>query len=120
MTTSNMRLSNTRAYLSALVVDDETTIGSYLAETLDEMGFSASVAGTCAEALEISRTHGAFTVAFIDLALPDGSGLELISDLQAMHPGLHIVIASGYGSMAVHDIDDNNRPPPVLSKPYNS
>jgi hypothetical protein len=30
------------------------------------------------------------------------------------------VIASGYGAMAINDIDDNNQPPPVLCKPYDA
>ena len=104
----------------ALVVDDELEIGEFLADTLDEMGFEACAVGSCAEALKISRAQSAFTVAFIDLALPDGSGLELISELRSLQPGLPIVIASGYGSMAVHDRDEYNRAPPVLSKPYDS
>lgn len=104
----------------ALVVDDELEIGKFLADALDEMGFEACTVGTCAEALASSQKHGAFTVAFIDLALPDGSGLELISELRSLQPGLPIVIASGYASMAVLDRDEYNRAPPVLSKPYES
>jgi ActR/RegA family two-component response regulator len=105
---------------SALVVEDEAVIGRYLADTLDDMGFQSSAVTTCEEALQVTATHGRFTVAFIDLALPDRSGLELIAELKARDPNLPIVIASGYGAMAVNDIDDNNQPPPVLCKPYDA
>lgn len=104
---------------SALVVDDEALVAMYLAETLEEMGFDVSTAGTADEALHITQLKGAFTVAFIDLGLPGRSGLELMAELQILHPEQPIVIASGYGLMAERDVDDNNRAPAVLPKPYN-
>src|ERR1700712_4952024 len=95
---------NEGARPSALVVEDEAVIGRYLADTLDDMGFQSSAVTTCEEALQVTATHGRFTVAFVDLALPDRSGLELIAELKARDPCLPIVIASGYGAMAVNDI----------------
>jgi DNA-binding NtrC family response regulator len=103
MATSSMVSEYARP--SALVVEDEAVIGRYLADTLDDMGFQASAVGSVEEALEMSDTHGRFTVAFVDLALPDRSGLELIAELKARDPDLPIVIASGYGAMAVNDVD---------------
>jgi CheY-like chemotaxis protein len=103
---------------SALVVDDEALISMFLAEKLEEMGFEVSTAGTAEDALAIVNANGAFKVAFIDLGLPGRSGLELIAELKSSHPQLPVVIASGYGLMAARDVDDNNRPPAVLSKPY--
>lgn len=112
------RAGNESARPSALVVEDEELIGQYLAETLDDLGFEASAVCTYADALAITKVHGRFTVAFVDLALPDRSGLELIAELRAQDPDLPIVIASGYGAMAAKDINDNYRAPVVLCKPY--
>ena len=103
---------------AALVVDDEVLISMYLAETLEEMGFAVTTAGTAEEALAIVNTDATFKVAFIDLGLPGRSGLELIAELKSIQPKLPVVIASGYGLMAARDVDDNNRAPAVLSKPY--
>lgn len=105
---------------SALVVEDDLVIGNYLVDILADMGFEATAVASCAEALTIARDHSPFAVAFIDLALPDGSGLELMSELKRLQADLPIVIASGYGSMALRDTDERNHPPPVLSKPYNN
>lgn len=118
MTTPQFINGGTRP--SALVVEDEAVIGRYLADTLDDMGFQASAVCSFDEALEVTATHGRFTVAFVDLALPERSGLELIAELKSRHPELPIVIASGYGAMAINDTDDNNQPPPVLCKPYDA
>ena len=103
---------------SALVVEDEALIAMFLADMLDDVGFEVVTAATVAESLAAVRAHDVFSVAFIDLSLPDRPGLELISDLQIMHPRLPIVIASGYGSMAARDATDDSRCRPVLCKPY--
>jgi CheY-like chemotaxis protein len=117
-TMSTSLTGNESARPSALVVEDEPLIGEYLAETLDDLGFEASAVCTYAEALAVTKLHGRFTVAFVDLALPDRSGLELISELRTQQPDLPIVIASGYGAMAAKDVNDHYRPPVVLCKPY--
>jgi len=103
---------------AALVVDDEVLISMFLAEKLEEMGFDVTTAGTAEEALLSVSDKAEFNVAFIDLGLPGRSGLELIADLKSLQPQLPVVIASGYGLMAARDVDDNNRPPAVLAKPY--
>lgn len=110
-------------FLSALVVDDESLVAEFLAETLEDMGFAVMTAATVAQALETTRTNGKFSVAFIDLGLPDRSGLELISELQTLYPGLPVVIASGYGSMASRDmvgVGSDTHCLSILSKPYDA
>jgi CheY-like chemotaxis protein len=103
---------------SALVVDDEPLISMFLADRLEDMGFEVTTAGSAEEALTSVQSKSAFTVAFIDLGLPGRSGLEFIAELKALHPQTPVVIASGYGLMAARDVDDNNRAPAVLAKPY--
>ncbi len=103
---------------SALVVEDEPVIAMFLADILTELGFEVDTAATVNESLTLARRHGPFSIAFIDLSLPDRTGLELMSDLRMMHPDVPIVIASAYGSMASRDIVEGRNHPPVLCKPY--
>lgn len=110
---------------TALVVDDDALVADFLSDTLGDMGFQVETAGTVAEALAIVGVHARFSVAFVDLGLPDRSGLELISELLALHPDLPVVIASGYGTMAKRDkaegianTDSSNLA--ILSKPYDA
>lgn len=110
---------------TALVVDDDTLVADFLSDTLGDMGFHVKTAGTVAQALEIVGVHSRFSVAFVDLGLPDRSGLELISELLALHPDLPVVIASGYGTMAKRDIAEGMDNPDsgnlaILSKPYDA
>lgn len=103
---------------SALVVEDEEVVAKYLAEMLTDLGFDVTTAATVTESLALADQHGMFSVAFVDLSLPDRSGLELISDLKIRYPKLPIVIASGYGPMVSRDLVDNRDYLPILSKPY--
>ena len=104
--------------LQALVVDDEPIVRSFLSGTLEDIGFKITEAGTAAEALHAASGHDGFSVAFIDLGLPDLSGLELITELRRWQPELPIVIASGYGEMAKRDMEESKQWSAVLVKPY--
>ncbi len=101
----------------ALVVEDESLVAGYLSDMLTDLGFQPYIAQTAAEALELVKV-GVFTVAFVDLALPDQSGLEVISEIKDSCPEMPIVIASAYGEMAGRDMADNVNKIPVLTKPY--
>lgn len=103
---------------SALVVDDEPLVALYLSDILIELGFDVVTSYTVNESLDTAFKHGEFSVAFVDLSLPDRSGLELISELQTLYPPMPIVIASGFGVMASRDMAGNARAREVLCKPY--
>jgi len=117
---SDMHISFADAATSrrALVVEDESLIAMYLADLLQETGFEVATTVTAAETLELVRHHDSFSVAFIDLDLPDSTGLELISHLKKIDPALPIVIASGYGAMARRDHTGDATQSLVLAKPY--
>lgn len=64
--------------LRALVVDDEPGFRLSLAEVLRLEGWSTLTASTCREAtLELAKD--AVDVLFVDVNLPDGNGLSLLS-----------------------------------------
>lgn len=103
----------------ALVVDDEPVICEYLADVLQDMGLDVSCAHDVETALRIAGEDSRIDVAFVDLALPDRSGLELIAELSRARPGLPIVLATTYSAMARADVDNDPAGRLVLGKPYN-
>jgi len=105
---------------SVLVVEDEPLTLTFLSDTLQDMGFEVAQANNATEAIHAASDGRGFSVAFVDLGLPDISGLELISELRKMQPDLAIVIASGYGDMARRDMDnaEDNDSFTILTKPY--
>ena len=64
-----------------LLVEDETAITEPLAEALEREGFSARVAGTVAEALQMAASQAPDLV-LLDIGLPDGSGLDVCRSLR--------------------------------------
>jgi CheY-like chemotaxis protein len=65
-----------------LLVDDEPLLRRAFRTLLETAGHEVSEAGTAAEALEAART-GKPELVFLDLGLPDGSGLDVARTLTA-------------------------------------
>jgi CheY-like chemotaxis protein len=90
--------SKTRRTLSILVVEDNTDSAYLLARLLEHAGHSVVGAATLSEARMIASSQH-FDLLISDLALPDGSGRELVSELQ-QHELLPAIALSGYGGTA--------------------
>lgn len=103
-----------------LVIEDEALVRMVTADALQELGFEVEEAASAAEGLErFQARRAAIAVAIIDVGLPDRSGDLLAADLRALAPDLPLVIASGYGQVALGELDGD---PHVhfLAKPYSS
>jgi two-component system, OmpR family, response regulator RegX3 len=78
-----------------LLVEDEESITTPLAEALEREGFATHVAQTVAEARRLgSRLRP--DLVLLDLMLPDGSGLDVCRELRAAS-GVPIIILSARG-----------------------
>jgi DNA-binding response OmpR family regulator len=64
-----------------LLVEDERAITEPLAEALEREGFTPTVAGTAAEAME-KATGSPPDLVLLDIGLPDGSGLDVCRELR--------------------------------------
>ncbi|MFZ5774345.1 MAG: response regulator transcription factor [Thermodesulfobacteriota bacterium] len=84
---------------SILLVDDEDLFRERLAKAFSRRGFQVFTASGYDTALPIIEANRP-AKAVVDLKMPDHSGLELISAAKAMHPEIHIVVLTGYGSIA--------------------
>ena len=79
-----------------LLVEDNVDAAETLALCLQEYGYEAQHAGSCADALALARSQD-FDVVLTDLGLPDGSGVDVGRQLSATLP---VVALSGYGAAA--------------------
>jgi len=84
-----------RSRKRVLIVDDHPMMREGLAQLIDhEPDLSAALqASTAAQALE-AIAQLLPDLALIDISLPDKNGLELIKDLQILHPNLPILVVS--------------------------
>lgn len=81
-----------------LIVDDDAPFRAALSAAFSRRGWSVSAASSPTEALALA-TVVRFTHAVLDLRMPGGSGLDLLRELTALHPGISVVLLTGYGSI---------------------
>lgn len=86
-----------------LVVDDEATIRTIVAEVLKVKGFDVLVAMNGLEALEIcSRDPGRIDVLLTDLQMPVMGGEELVRRAMRIRPGLRtICLSAGFSEVCL-------------------
>src|SRR3546814_16904322 len=88
-------MSETR---SALIVDDEHDIRELLVLTLGRMGLRTDTAPTLGAAREMLATVS-YDLCLTDMRLPDGSGLELISDISTRFPTTPVAMTTAFGNV---------------------
>lgn len=79
-----------------LIIDDDEMFGEMLAEMVKTLGYESQVALTLREGLRAART-GEFDVVFLDVRLPDGSGLELVPQFRETPSSPEVIIITGAG-----------------------
>ena len=82
-----------------LLVDDDAALCKTLARALTQRGFVVATAGSAEEARRLARENPP-EHAVVDLRLPDGSGLKLVSALIGLDADTRIVVLTAYGSIA--------------------
>jgi DNA-binding NtrC family response regulator len=81
-----------------LVVDDDPQVRRLLAEVLQTGGYSCETVWAAREAIRVLR-HQRFDLVITDLNLPDSSGLDLLDLIATKHPGLPVIVITGYASI---------------------
>lgn len=82
-----------------LIVDDEASLRTALFRALDRKGYQVITSASAKEAETVSATDKALDLAIVDLRLPDGDGIELMSKLRIMHPNIQVIILTGNASI---------------------
>ncbi len=100
-----------------LVVEDDISLAQGLADGLNEAGFSVTVAGTCGEAL--ARIEGGpYSLALLDLGLPDNDGMLLLQALREQHPHMPVIITTARTAVESRVKGLTGGADDYLAKPY--
>jgi DNA-binding NtrC family response regulator len=111
-----------------LLIDDELQLRSLLARILGLEQYQVTEAGTAKEGLRLLEKED-FVVILCDIKLPDGNGVELVSQFKKIRPASEVILLTAYGTIpgSVRAIqhgafdyltkgDDNDRILPVVSR----
>jgi DNA-binding NtrC family response regulator len=74
-----------------LIVDDSPDLRLVLSDVVSREGHTVFVAGNGAEAMALVRSQ-LLDLVFLDIGLPDASGIELISSIQQVIPDVDVVM----------------------------
>ncbi|GAA0983565.1 MULTISPECIES: response regulator transcription factor [Nocardiopsidaceae] len=74
-----------------LIVEDEERIASFVRKGLESSGFTTTVVGTGAEAVDYAVTGG-FDMMLLDLGLPDTDGFDVLRRVRSLGVDIPVVI----------------------------
>ncbi len=83
---------------SVLVVDDEAEIRESLETLLQLEGYTVTTAATGHEGLA-QIGERAFDVVLLDLALPDKSGMDVLTEIRLANPQQAVIMVTAYGTV---------------------
>jgi DNA-binding NtrC family response regulator len=106
------------AHPSILVVDDELLIRDLLYDFFSSQGWDISVAENGEKALEIIRSKK-IDLVLTDIKMPEMDGLTLATLVNQSHPGIPVVVMTGYPSVDTAVSALRNKVADYVIKPFN-
>ena len=85
--------------IKLLIVDDDLPFRERLSRSMEKKGFEVVSSPNFNESLK-KVNENKFDFAIVDMRLEDGSGLELIKELQKISPQTKSLLLTGYGNIA--------------------
>ena len=82
-----------------LIIDDDVEMCSMLAHLVTSVNHEAEYVNTLREGVERTQ-KGKFDVVFLDVKMPDGSGIEIMQDILGVEFPPEVIIITGMGDSA--------------------
>ena len=103
--------------LEVLIVEDDADLAEAIAEALELAGHSPTLADSGAKAIEL-HSRRSFDMTFMDVKLPDITGVEAFLTIREAHPEARVVMMTGFevDQLVVQAID--NGAIKVMRKPF--
>jgi len=81
---------------NVLIIDDDSMFSEMLSDMVQRLGHNAFKAVNIREGLE-KTLSGSFDIVFLDVYLPDGNGLDILSKVREAPSCPEIIIITGFG-----------------------
>jgi DNA-binding NtrC family response regulator len=86
--------------LRVLVVDDDVSLRKACCEIASGMGFTTLSAGSVPEALTVLKEQQPIDLLLLDLKLPGGGGLSLLSQVKTLYPKTGVVVMTAFATVS--------------------
>lgn len=106
-----------RAAGRVLVVDDDPAILQIIRRYLEREGHTVCTAETIAAALDALSEH-AFEVALVDLRLPGGSGIDVLTSVRSQAPHTRLIMVTGSPDLPAASAAVEQRIDALVLKPF--
>lgn len=83
---------------TVLIVEDEPTPRKFIRQIIESQGYEVKEADSLAKAHAIIDHNGA-DIVLLDVMLPDGNGLLLLSRVAEEMPGMPVIVITGFGDI---------------------
>ncbi len=84
--------------ITLLLVDDEESFRKLVGKELAHAGYRVAAAGNLGEAREILAKQ-TFHLVLLDVRMPDGTGLDLLTEIKESSPETEVVMLTAYGTI---------------------
>ncbi len=84
--------------IKVLIIDDEADVCTFFRRLLTRKGYAVVTAVNETQAMQALAAHS-FSVAMVDLKLPDTDGLTLLRQIKTRQPACEVVIMTGYSTI---------------------
>jgi two-component system response regulator AtoC len=81
-----------------LIIEDKASFGEMLRSSLEDAGISSALVGKGRDAIRIFKKEQ-FSIALIDLRLPDINGVDLLRELKKFDSDTRFIIMTAFGSI---------------------
>src|SRR5690242_8563736 len=105
-------------HFKVLIIDDEQDICFLLRNLLEKQKYDVKISHTLRDGfIKLGEYHP--QILFLDINLPDGSGLELLKTIKTDYPDMKIIMISAYDGWVERNKAKENGADAYLSKPLN-
>jgi len=94
---NSKKISNL-AVKSLLIVDDDNPFRERLSRAMEKKGFLVHQAESVSKGIEVAKVKKPL-FAVVDLRLNDGSGLEVVKEIQNSNSSSKVIMLTGYGNI---------------------